>query len=129
LFSIGSNIKQLHGDKWYKVIEHNSDNDEHDMSDEEDLNNNQVNNQMLLSNYKCDVDTDPSDSTFFDCFRFRRNYKRNRKKSIKKGQLTCSHNTHTFVHSFIHLVSQLFTHSLTLGAISKESLIFFSCVA
>lgn len=85
---IGSNIKQLHGDKWYKVIEHNSDYDEHELSDDDDLNNNQVNNQLLSSNYKNDVDTMNSSkhSRFFDCFIFRRNYKRNRKKISQKGQ-------------------------------------------
>lgn len=86
---IGSNIKQLHGDKWYKVIEHNSDYDEHEISDEDDLNNNQVNNQMLLSNYKNDVNRKSSvRSSFFDCLRclFRRNYKRNRKKCSPQGQ-------------------------------------------
>lgn len=96
---IGSNIKQLHGDKWYKVIEHTSDFDEHDLSDDEDLNNNQVNNQMLLSNYRNDVDTQSSvHSSFFDCLKlFRRNYKRNRKKLSPQGQFI-------YIISFCHQI-------------------------
>lgn len=95
---IGSNVKltKKHGDKWYKVIEHNidtndcgSDLDENEMSDEEDLNNNNVNNQSLLSNYMSNENESTMHSNcvrdFFDCLRFRRNYKRNRKK-YGKGQ-------------------------------------------
>lgn len=98
IFHLGSNVKltKKHGDKWYKVIDHNidtndccSDLDENELTDEEDLNNNNVNNQSLLSNYKSNET--PSDAhsncvrDFFDCLRFRRNYKRNRKK-CGKGQ-------------------------------------------
>lgn len=96
--TLGSNRKQTkkHGDKWYKVIEHDmttndccSDLDENDLTDEEDLNNNNVNNQSLLSNYKSNEIASASHSNcvrdFFDCLRFRRNYKRNRKKG-GKGQ-------------------------------------------
>lgn len=95
--TIGSSAKKhtkKHGDKWYKNIEHeivandcSSDLDEQELTDDEDLNNN---NQSLLSNYKSN---EPNASVahsscvrdFFDCLRFRRNYKRNRKK-CDKGQ-------------------------------------------
>lgn len=100
LFSstIGSNVKltKKQGDKWYKVIEHNistndccSDLDENELTDEEDLNNNNVNNQSLLSSYKSNESARTPHSNcvrdFFDCLRLKRNYKRNRKKS-DKGQ-------------------------------------------
>lgn len=93
------NVKQTkkHGDKWYKVIDHNVEtndccsvlDDENELTDdEEDLNNN-VNNQSLSSNYKSSETASASHSNcvrdFFDCLRFRRNYKRNRKK-YGKGQ-------------------------------------------
>jgi hypothetical protein len=59
------------------------------LTDEEDLNNNNVNNQSLLSNYKSNENASTAHSNcvrdFFDCLRFRRNYKRNRKK-CGKGQ-------------------------------------------
>lgn len=96
--TIGSNVKHTkkHGDKWYKVIEHNidtneccSDLDENELTDEEDLNNNNVNNQSLLSSYTLNENASIAHSNcvrdFFDCLRFRRNYKRNRKK-YGKGQ-------------------------------------------
>ena len=95
---LGSNVKQTkkHGDKWYKVVDHNvdtndccSDLDENELTDEEDLNNNNVNNQSLLSNYKSNETASTAHSNcvrdFFDCLQFRRNYKRNRKK-CGKGQ-------------------------------------------
>lgn len=72
-------------DKAYKVVDNNSDYEEHEISDdEEDLNN----NQSLLSNYKSsDNDVANPSSRLFDCLTLRRNYKRNRKKPFhKKGQ-------------------------------------------
>lgn len=85
----GSNVKQLYGDKWYKVIEHNSDYDDHEVSDEDDINNN---SQLLAVGntcYRSDVESKSSiRSRFFECLRFRRNYKRNRKKiNNTQGQL------------------------------------------
>lgn len=101
---LGSNQKhsKKHGDKWYKVIEHNMNandccsdlDDENELTDEEDLNNNNVNNQSLLSAYKSNENASTAHSycarDFFDCLRFRRNYKRNRKKyGNGKGQSVC----------------------------------------
>lgn len=67
------------------------DDDENELTDEEDLNNNNVNNQSLLSAYKSNENASTAHSfcvrDFFDCLRFRRNYKRNRKKCGNgKGQ-------------------------------------------
>lgn len=127
--TIGSNVKQSkrHGDKWYKVIENNisandccSDLDENELTDEEDLNNN---NQSLLSNYKLNESPSTSHSNcardFFDCLRFRRNYKRNRKKCSVKGQSRFVSNHSFFIFIF------LFSFSFKLVHIEKKRIVFF----
>lgn len=88
---LGPNNKQSkkHGDKWYKVIEQSNatndncselDDDENELTDDDDdSNNNNINNQtryVVSSSENVNYVRD-----FFDCLRFRRNYKRNRKKS------------------------------------------------
>lgn len=125
--SLGSNPKQSKklGDKWYKVIEHNmnasdccSDLDENELTDEEDLNNNNVNNQSLLSNYKSNENASTAHSNcardFFDCLRFRRNYKRNRKK-CGKGQ-SASYNK-----KIVSLPSQIVDFTLQFSLIAFGS--------
>lgn len=115
--TIGSSAKKhtkKHGDKWYRNIEHeivandcSSDLDEQELTDDEDLNNN---NQSLLSNYKSNesnasVAHSSCVRDFFDCLRFRRNYKRNRKK-CDKGQSRLSKSF-----SFLFPLFFLFKHS------------------
>lgn len=109
---LGSNLKQTkkQGDKWYKVIEQSADDccsdlDENELTDEDDLNNNNVNNQSLLSSSKSVETVDVSHTNcvrdFFDCLRFRRNYKRNRKK-YGKGQSGCQTDKQKNLYSFSH---------------------------
>lgn len=102
---VGPNDKhsKKHGSKWYQSIEHKASlsneagdcsemddaDDENELSDDDDLNNNNVNNRtsLLSCNHAANESGRNCIRDFFDCLRFRRNYKRNRKKS-DEGQST-----------------------------------------
>lgn len=125
LQNLGANIIiRPHG---FKVVDNNSDYEEHEISDdEEDLNN----NQSLLSNYKAtDNDTNSSEcSRFFDCLTLRRNYKRNRKKPFsKKGQFSSSSSTtiwQKYPISFLilNLILSSLTTTTTMEKVKEELL-------
>lgn len=118
LQNLGANVIRPHG---FKVVDNNSDYEEHEISDdEEDLNN----NQSLLSNYKArDIDKNSSEcSRFFDCLTLRRNYKRNRKKPYSKGQFSSSSSTsiwQKYWFSFAHYKSH-FYHQWQRSTIEKK---------